>query len=75
LLLSLSLYIIFKHQLVEHNGVMDEIAYASLDRNLNENGILRLNNSQNEYLKEAYLNKLLKIISRVVSFKRISFID
>lgn len=54
---------------------MDEIAYASLDRNLNENGILRLNNSQNEYLKEAYLNKLLKIISRVVSFKRISFID
>lgn len=29
---------------------------------LNENGILGLNNAQNEYLKETYLNKLLKII-------------
>lgn len=38
----------------------DEKLINSLD--LNENGILGLNNAQNEYLKEAYLNELLKII-------------
>lgn len=38
----------------------DEKLINSLD--LNENGILGLNNAQNEYLKETYLNELLKII-------------
>ena len=38
----------------------DEKLINSLD--LNENGILELNNAQNEYLKETYLNELLKII-------------